>query len=181
MAINRFARALELQQRSHFVSPGADLLDSVAGLAATLDRPSLAAVLFGAGDSWRDAFGCPRSLAARTRYPDDLRSARRQLSLEDFDAGQATGRRLTSAKAEGAITEVLAELTGSIAARPAVLTARELDVLRLVADGLGNVEIAERLTLSPRTVHAHLRSIFTKLGVGTRTAAAHEALRLGIG
>ena len=44
-----------------------------------------------------------------------------------------------------------------------------------MADGLSNAEIAERLVLSQRTVHAHLRSIFDKLGVNTRTAAVHAA------
>jgi len=54
-------------------------------------------------------------------------------------------------------------------------------VLQLVALGLSNADIGERLVVSPRTVHAHLRSIFDKLGVTTRTAAAHEAVRLGVG
>ena len=58
------------------------------------------------------------------------------------------------------------------------LTAREIDVLQLVADGLSNAEIADRLVLSERTVHAHLRSIFDKLGVNSRTAAAHTAASL---
>ena len=64
--------------------------------------------------------------------------------------------------------------------RPADLTDREIDVLRLVAEGLNNSDIAARLVLSPRTVHAHLRSIFAKLGVTTRTAAVHEAMRLNV-
>ena len=60
------------------------------------------------------------------------------------------------------------------------LTGREVEVLRLVALGLSNAEIAAQLVVSPRTVHAHLRSIFDKLGVTTRTAAAHEAVRIGV-
>jgi DNA-binding NarL/FixJ family response regulator len=59
--------------------------------------------------------------------------------------------------------------------RSSGLTAREIDILRLVADGLTNAEIAEHFVLSERTVHAHLRSIFDKLGVSTRTAAVHAA------
>ncbi|MEJ7742966.1 MAG: LuxR C-terminal-related transcriptional regulator [Nocardioidaceae bacterium] len=53
-------------------------------------------------------------------------------------------------------------------------------MLRAVALGLGNSEIAVRLVVSPRTVHAHLRSIFRKLGVSTRTAAVHEAARFNL-
>ncbi len=60
------------------------------------------------------------------------------------------------------------------------LTPREVDVLRLVREGLTNPEIADRLVLSPRTVHAHLRSVFTKLDVTTRTAAALKAGDLGL-
>lgn len=59
---------------------------------------------------------------------------------------------------------------------PAGLTAREVEVLRLVADGLTDGQVAERLFLSPRTVGRHLTSIYTKLGVSTRTAAGRFAL-----
>jgi DNA-binding NarL/FixJ family response regulator len=58
---------------------------------------------------------------------------------------------------------------------PAGLTAREVDVIRLVAMGHTDAEVAERLVLSVRTVNAHLRSIYRKAGVGSRTAAARFA------
>jgi DNA-binding CsgD family transcriptional regulator len=60
------------------------------------------------------------------------------------------------------------------------LTEREMEVLRAVVVGLSSSEIAAQLLVSPRTVHAHLRSIFDKLDVSTRTAAAHEAARLNL-
>lgn len=61
--------------------------------------------------------------------------------------------------------------------RPLGLSARETEVLRLVARGRTNSEIADDLFLSPRTVKRHLESIFEKLGVSTRTAAAAVALK----
>ena len=61
-------------------------------------------------------------------------------------------------------------------AYPADLTAREVDVLRLVARGLTDAQVAERLVLSPRTVNAHLRSIYGKLNVTSRAAATRYAV-----
>jgi DNA-binding NarL/FixJ family response regulator len=63
---------------------------------------------------------------------------------------------------------------------PAGLTEREVEVLRLVAEGLKDQAIADQLVVSPRTVHAHLRSIYGKLEVSTRTAAVHEASILNL-
>ena len=60
------------------------------------------------------------------------------------------------------------------------LTERELEVLKLVSQGLTNAQIAEKLVLSPLTINAHLRSIFNKLDVTTRTAAAHQAVERGL-
>jgi DNA-binding NarL/FixJ family response regulator len=63
---------------------------------------------------------------------------------------------------------------------PAGLTAREVDVLRLVAVGLSDAEAAERLFVSVRTVNAHLRSIYGKLGVRSRAAAGRFAETNGL-
>lgn len=63
--------------------------------------------------------------------------------------------------------------------RPA-LTSREVETLALTAKGLTNREIAARLEVSPRTIEAHLYSLYSKLGVSSRTEAVIEAIRLGL-
>jgi predicted ATPase/DNA-binding NarL/FixJ family response regulator len=63
---------------------------------------------------------------------------------------------------------------------PAGLTAREVEVLQLVAEGLTDQEVAERLVLSRRTVHAHLSSIYGKLSVANRSAATRFAVEHGL-
>jgi DNA-binding NarL/FixJ family response regulator len=63
---------------------------------------------------------------------------------------------------------------------PHGLTARELEVLRLVATGATTKAIAAELVLSERTVDRHLSNIFAKLGVATRTAAAAYAFEHGL-
>ena len=55
------------------------------------------------------------------------------------------------------------------------LSARELAVLRLVAEGLSDADVASRLVLSPHTVRAHLRNIYSKIGVVSRSAATRYA------
>jgi pimeloyl-ACP methyl ester carboxylesterase len=60
------------------------------------------------------------------------------------------------------------------------LTTRERDVLRLVAEGLSDADIADRLVLSPHTVHRHVANILRKLSVHSRAAAAAHAARAGL-
>ena len=60
------------------------------------------------------------------------------------------------------------------------MTARELEVLRLLVQDLSNPQIAERLVLSRRTVEAHLRSIYGKFGVKSRDAAIRYAIEHGL-
>ena len=65
-------------------------------------------------------------------------------------------------------------------ANPAGLTARQLEVLALVTEGLTNAEIAERLVVSPRTAEHHVAAVLTKLGATSRRDAARRASELGL-
>jgi pimeloyl-ACP methyl ester carboxylesterase/DNA-binding CsgD family transcriptional regulator len=88
--------------------------------------------------------------------------------------------------AAGDVVDAIAPFLGMAApARPAAavvsqLTARELDVLRLVAEGLSDGDIAGRLVLSPHTVHRHVANIRRKLNLSSRAAAAAYAARSGL-
>jgi DNA-binding NarL/FixJ family response regulator len=63
---------------------------------------------------------------------------------------------------------------------PAGLTTREVEVVKLVAEGMTNAQIAQRLYLSPRTVHRHLNSVYRKIGTNSRAAAARFATEHGL-
>ncbi|MGN6814248.1 MAG: helix-turn-helix transcriptional regulator [Thermomicrobiales bacterium] len=79
------------------------------------------------------------------------------------------------------LTARLARVQPTPSAYPGGLTAREVEVLRLVAQGLTNAQVADRLFLSPRTVGRHLDSIYSKLAVSSRAAATRFALEHGLG
>ena len=64
--------------------------------------------------------------------------------------------------------------------RPGGLTARQVEVLRLVAEGLTNVEIAARLFVSPKTVDHHVSALLGKLNAASRTEAVAAARRIGV-
>ena len=115
------------------------------------------------------------------------------LGEADFATALEAGRALPIEQAVAEATQWLAAPatkdadTDSATARAgtaptalASLSPRELEVLRLVVAGRADREIAEALFISRRTAQAHVGSIFAKLGVNTRTAAATAALQAGL-
>ena len=178
-AVAFYTEALQLEQENRFGQFGADLLEGLAKIAAVLRRPGAAARLFGAGHAWRQTFGQARSFFYEPGCRRILAAARAQVAGDDWSAGYEAGRGLTSEQAMAEARQAAQALAAaSLVPYPAGLTEREVEVLSLVAEGLKDQEIADQLVVSPRTVHAHLRSIYGKLGVGTRTAAAREAVQL---
>ena len=178
-AVESYRKALDELQTHHFTVHGVDLLEGLALSATALDLLEASALLFAAAARWFDTHGAE----IRTGFDPDARDqaihrVRVQLGDGAWDRLYAEGRRLSSVQAIQLADEVIRELTTALDARQAGLTGREVEVLRLLALGLGNSEIADRLVLSPRTVHAHLRSIYDKLGVNSRTAAAHAVASL---
>jgi DNA-binding NarL/FixJ family response regulator len=92
---------------------------------------------------------------------------------------QRLGAQSTLARV-AALTTRIASASSPDSDRPAGLTAREAEVLRLVASGWTSRQVASHLSLSPRTVSQHLRSIYNKLGVSTRAAATRFAVAHGV-
>ncbi|MHB8660051.1 MAG: LuxR C-terminal-related transcriptional regulator [Solirubrobacteraceae bacterium] len=120
---------------------------------------------------------CARmTLGAIARAASDADTARLQLTaaLEGF--------RQLGAKGEASrVQEQLHALSRDGGGRDdQLLTARELEILRLVAEGLTDTEIAVRLFLSPHTIHRHLANVRTKLGQPSRAAAVAQVTRLGL-
>ncbi len=104
-------------------------------------------------------------------------AAARALLVEVRALCEPFGAQLALARAD----TLLAHLPATPAhAYPAGLSAREVEVLRLVAQGMTDRQVAEQLFLSPRTINQHLRSIYNKLGVSSRAAATHFAVERGI-
>lgn len=89
-----------------------------------------------------------------------------------------TARRLGMAPAVARATALATELTTLTRSTEPQLTAREREIAGLLADGLANRAIAERLVLSERTVEAHVRNILAKLGLTNRTQVATWSVRL---
>jgi predicted ATPase/DNA-binding CsgD family transcriptional regulator len=134
--------------------------------------------LHGAADqALADLGHAPEALEARLGDADRQR-LRAAMGASAFEAEYAAGRTLDPAQVLASL-ERTSPVTGQ-QQDAAVLTPRELDVLRLVAQGLSNSDIARRLVISDHTVHRHLANILHKLGLSSRAAAAAWAVRAGL-
>jgi DNA-binding CsgD family transcriptional regulator/tetratricopeptide (TPR) repeat protein len=149
-------------------------------VVAAQQKLAWAAQLWGAADALRDALGVPIPPVELADYERSFSAARVHLGERAFAAAWAQGRSMTPEQALAAQGQkpIPTPTTTMIPppTYPAGLTAREVEVLRLVAGGLTDVQVAEKLVLSPRTVHAHISSIYSKLGVTSRSAATRYAI-----
>jgi predicted ATPase/class 3 adenylate cyclase/DNA-binding CsgD family transcriptional regulator len=157
--------------------PGvAESLEALAGLAAHQESLAEAARLFAAASTLREDMGLARWPADQAGYDTEVSNARQALGGDAFDVAWAEGAALTLDDAVAYASRARGERK-----RPstgwASLTPTELEVVNLVAKGLTNPEIGERLFIGRGTVKNHLAHIFTKLGFATRSELAAEATR----
>jgi len=159
-------------------------LTGLAGVEVSRGRPVRAARLWGAAESMSETFGGHIMSADRSiiDYEGRLATGRSQLDEAAWTAAWAEGKAMSFEQAiEYALEQGAApEPAAPPETYPAGLSAREAEVLRLVATGLSNAEVANELFLSSRTVDWHLSSIYRKLGLHSRTEAARFASDHGL-
>jgi DNA-binding CsgD family transcriptional regulator len=156
----------------------AGTLDEVPEWVAEPYRLQLAGAAGAAAEAWR-AQSCPYEAARALAEADDEGLLLEALGeFERLGAQPATKLARQALRARGAA--VPRGPRPATRANPADLTSREVEVLRLVAEGLRNAEVADELVLSRRTVDHHVSAILRKLDVKTRGEAAAAATRLGL-
>jgi len=150
--------------------------------------------LFGAAAALRDAIGTHQQPFRQAAYEWGLSTVRTQLDATTFATAWTAGQAMTLEQAvRYALTEPITPKSvaspvhdlstkSSVPAPskavnyPDSLTSRELEVLHLIATGMTDAQVAVVLVVSTRTVNAHLRSIYSKLGVTSRSAATRYAI-----
>jgi len=165
----------------------ASCLEGLAAVVAAQGELTWATRLWGAAEVHREVIGAPLPPVDHAAYQDSIAAARSQLGDKTFAAAWTEGRTMTpeqalAAKAPVTLPQSLSAKQSSIppakptATYPDGLTAREVEVLRLLAQGLTDAQIAEQLVISPRTVNNHLTSIYQKIQVSSRSAATRYAV-----
>jgi ATP/maltotriose-dependent transcriptional regulator MalT len=161
-------------------------LEGLAALETGQGEPRQAARLWGAAEVLREVMGTPMHPVDRASYEQARAQTRATLGEQAFAAAWAEGRMLTPEQAlaphaEAMIPTPMPSRPDSAPSMrspsfPAGLTGRERDVLRLLAQGLSDAQIAAHLVISPRTVNRHTTSLYSKLGVTSRAAATRFAI-----
>ena len=168
------ALAVASETSAHFAT--ADTLECLARLACDVESHSEAARLLGAAQSHRQRLGLVRLKVFDDDHHALVSALRNAMGSEDFDAAWNEGAALSTEEAIAYAQRGRGERK-----RPSSgwgsLTPTELDVVRLVAEGIPNRDIATRLFVSPRTVQSHLRHVYSKLGLTSRVQLAQEATR----
>ncbi|MDQ1372988.1 MAG: hypothetical protein QOJ09_326, partial [Actinomycetota bacterium] len=194
---NRLARARQLAASAQIAIAAGDpaaataAVDELEAIAGEYDSPILLAAAASSRGRVQVAQGDPvacatlRTAVARWQeldVPHEVATARMLLGLACRDADDDDGATTSFASAEAVFAQLGATLDvrrvqdlTSRRARPGGLTEREAEVLRLVAAGLTNRQIAAEVFLSAKTVSRHLSNIFTKIGVSSRSAATAYA------
>lgn len=163
------------------------LVTGLEGLASVLSEQTdllWAVRLWAAAEHLRETMGEPRAPVERVSHEMELAAALHRLGEKVFTTTWAEGRAMTLEQvlADPAAATSLAPSQAATAPTraplvyPHGLTAREVDVLRLVAKGMTDTQVAEALVISPRTVNTHLTSIYSKIGVSSRSEATRYAL-----
>jgi DNA-binding CsgD family transcriptional regulator len=151
-----------------------DILESLATTARAGGGHTRSARLFGAAEGIRARMGTVRFKVYDADHEGATRATRDAMGDNAFEAAFAEGSALSTAEAIAYARRGKGERR-----RPtmgwASLTPAERDVVRLVCDGLGNKEIAQRLLISPRTVQTHLTHVYTKLNLTSRVQLVQEA------
>jgi predicted ATPase/class 3 adenylate cyclase/DNA-binding CsgD family transcriptional regulator len=154
-------------------------IEHIAKVAAANESFEEAARLLGAAHTAREDLGYPIPVVRAKEHDAQLDSLRAAMGDELFNVAWKDGAALTIEGAVAYATRARGERK-----RPshgwASLTPTELDVVRLVQQGLTNPQIAQRMFISKNTVMTHLSHVFSKLGVKARAELASEATRRGL-
>jgi len=171
----RCSQVVDLVQCLHSgVSP--DYLGCLAGFAGDSGNYRHATRLLGAARAMRQSFELPGFKVYDDDHKAMVANLRNTMGENEFDAARTEGAAMSTEEAVAYAQRGRGERRRPPAGWHS-LTPTELDVVRLVGEGLQNEDIATRLFVLPRTVQSHLRHVYNELGLTSRVQLAQEAAR----